>query len=236
VALHIDAGHRPHVIVLGTMEGMDPELRFEIERLRGVSPQSVRPEALTESDLEVADCLVVLKGASLPEAVRIQLATWMRREDWSGLLVKSGAHCPRMLWSAVAGTLETGSLEKRHPPVRLAVSQSKNVSRIRVGAFALDPVNHTATIAGEEIALRPMEYLLLAHFLEHPHRLHHRHELVGVLWGGGAAIDPRTVDVHVARLRKALSKKGRADAIETVFRFGYRFRPDRSTFPKSLDT
>ncbi|EQD46679.1 protein containing Signal transduction response regulator [mine drainage metagenome] len=200
---------------------MDPELRFEIERLRGSIRQSVRPETLTESDLEDADGLVVRKGASLTEAVRERLAAWLG--NGSGLLVKSGTSRTRMLWSALAGILET-VLRDRRPQVRLVMAHS---TTIRAGAFVLDPGNHTATIAGEEIALRPMEYLLLAHFLEYPHRLHHRQELVDVLWGSGAAIDPRTVDVHVARLRKALSEKGRADAIETVFRFGYRFRPDR---------
>ena len=123
---------------------------------------------------------------------------------------------------------------RRGPALRLAPPPVKEASRIRQGAFVLDPGNHTATIAGEEIVLRPMEYLLLSHFLEHPQRLHHRHELVDVLWGSGAAIDPRTVDVHVARLRTALGEKGCADTIETVFRFGYRFRPERCTSPKKL--
>ncbi|MYR58530.1 winged helix family transcriptional regulator, partial [Streptomyces sp. SID625] len=58
----------------------------------------------------------------------------------------------------------------------------------------------------------------------HPHRVHTRDQLVTTVWGYGHVGDGRTVDVHVARLRRKLGAEHRS-AIQTVRRVGYKYAP-----------
>ncbi|MFD0566492.1 helix-turn-helix domain-containing protein [Kitasatospora saccharophila] len=69
-----------------------------------------------------------------------------------------------------------------------------------------------------------LEFELLAHLTEHPHRVHTRDQLVHTVWGYGHVGDGRTVDVHVARLRRKLGAAYR-DTIVTVRRVGYKYAP-----------
>ncbi len=89
-------------------------------------------------------------------------------------------------------------------------------------ALELDAQRHTATWAGEEIALRPLEFRLLQLFLENPEEVLTRKRLLQQGWGITANVNTRTVDTHVRRLREALGAA--ADAIETVYGVGYRLR------------
>jgi DNA-binding response OmpR family regulator len=73
---------------------------------------------------------------------------------------------------------------------------------------------------GREVPLRPMEYRLLVHLAANPGRVHTRSSLLREVWGAHEAGTRRTVDVHVARLRRALAAAGRA--LVTVRRVGYR--------------
>ena len=82
--------------------------------------------------------------------------------------------------------------------------------------------NTVVTIAGTELTLRPLEYRLLELFLSHPEEVLTRSQLLAGAWGITAQINTRTVDTHVRRLREALGSH--ADAIETIYGFGYRLR------------
>ncbi|MFD0331283.1 winged helix-turn-helix domain-containing protein [Streptacidiphilus monticola] len=77
---------------------------------------------------------------------------------------------------------------------------------------------------GRQLDLTYLEFELLAHLVEHPHRVHTRDHLVGAVWGYGHVGDGRTVDVHVARLRRKLGADFRG-SIVTVRRVGYKFVP-----------
>ena len=92
-------------------------------------------------------------------------------------------------------------------------------------ALVLDPVRRLAHIAGQPLDLRPKEYELLALLAAHPGQVFTRDTLLDRLWGYDSFIDPRTVDVHVRRLREKLVALG-ADAtlIETERGVGYRWR------------
>ena len=76
-------------------------------------------------------------------------------------------------------------------------------------------------INGERINLRPTEYRLLEFFLQHPTRVFTREELLNAVWGPDIHVEPRTVDVHIRRLRKAINAEGEADIIRTVRAAGY---------------
>ena len=74
-----------------------------------------------------------------------------------------------------------------------------------------------------DLHLGPTHFRLLEFLLEEPGRVFTRAQLLDAVWGQAAEIDERTVDVHVGRLRKALSKGRERDPIRTVRSAGYAF-------------
>ncbi|MER5794987.1 winged helix-turn-helix domain-containing protein [Streptomyces sp. NPDC001980] len=88
----------------------------------------------------------------------------------------------------------------------------------------IDTVERTAQVDGRELDLTYLEFELLAHLVAHPGRVHTRDQLVTTVWGYGHVGDGRTVDVHVARLRRKLGAEHRR-AIQTVRRVGYKYTP-----------
>lgn len=94
---------------------------------------------------------------------------------------------------------------------------------VNVGDLTLDPVAHRVERAGELLHLGPTEYRLLKFFMESPGRVFSRGQLLDGAWGTGSDIELRTVDVHIRRLRKAISVDGQADPVRTVRSAGYSF-------------
>ncbi|MFI9174303.1 winged helix-turn-helix domain-containing protein [Streptomyces lincolnensis] len=88
----------------------------------------------------------------------------------------------------------------------------------------VDTVRRTAVVDGRELDLTYLEFELLAHLVTHPHRVHTRDQLVTTVWGYGHVGDGRTVDVHIARLRRKLGAEHR-DTIRTIRRVGYKYAP-----------
>jgi len=89
------------------------------------------------------------------------------------------------------------------------------------GDIALDAETHRVTRADAEVKLGPTEFRLLATFMEKPGRVWSREALLDRVWGRDVCVDTRTVDVHVGRLRKALSQAGGDDPLRTVRGAGY---------------
>ncbi|WP_394813442.1 winged helix-turn-helix domain-containing protein [Streptomyces johnsoniae] len=90
--------------------------------------------------------------------------------------------------------------------------------------ITVDPEERTAAVDGRPLALTYLEFELLAHLVGHPHRVYTREQLVATIWGYGPVGDQRTVDVHVARLRRKLGAAHR-ERIVTVRRVGYKYVP-----------
>ena len=87
----------------------------------------------------------------------------------------------------------------------------------------LDAAGHRVQSAGEEIKLGPTEYRLLHFLMTHAERVYSRTQLLDRVWGANVYVEERTVDVHVRRLRKALTDVGADAYIQTVRGAGYRF-------------
>ena len=87
--------------------------------------------------------------------------------------------------------------------------------------ITLDTERHRVNRAANELKLGPTEYRLLVTLLERPGRVFSRDQLLDHVWGRDIYVDPRTVDVHIARLRKALTSHGGDDPIRTVRGAGY---------------
>jgi two-component system phosphate regulon response regulator PhoB len=102
-------------------------------------------------------------------------------------------------------------------------SGSADAETLCAGVLELDPASHRVSIKGKEIPLGPTEYRLLKFLMSHPDRVYSRTQLLDRVWGANVYVEERTVDVHVRRLRKALSRGGADRYIQTVRGAGYRF-------------
>jgi two-component system phosphate regulon response regulator PhoB len=115
------------------------------------------------------------------------------------------------------------ALLRRSRPERVA-------NRLSAGDLDLDRETRRVRRGGREVHLGPTEFRLLEYLMEKPGRVFSRAQLLDSVWGLSAEIDERTVDVHVGRLRKALSRGRERDPVRTVRGAGYSFD---ETFGKS---
>jgi two-component system phosphate regulon response regulator PhoB len=94
---------------------------------------------------------------------------------------------------------------------------------IESGGLRLDPVTHRVTGNGVLLELGPTEFRLLHYLMSNPERVHSRSQVLDRVWGDRVFVEDRTVDVHIRRLRRALTDSGHEQMIQTVRGVGYRF-------------
>jgi two-component system, OmpR family, phosphate regulon response regulator PhoB len=87
--------------------------------------------------------------------------------------------------------------------------------------LSMDLASHRVRRNGADVHLGPTEFRLLRHLMENQGRVFSREQLLDVVWGQDVYVEPRTVDVHIRRLRKALNVEGSSDLIRTVRSAGY---------------
>jgi two-component system, OmpR family, phosphate regulon response regulator PhoB len=92
---------------------------------------------------------------------------------------------------------------------------------LRYENLIMDLAAHRVRRNGREVHLGPTEFRLLRYFLEHPGRVFSREQLLNGVWGRDVYVEPRTVDVHIRRLRKAINGPQDTDLIRTVRSAGY---------------
>ena len=85
----------------------------------------------------------------------------------------------------------------------------------------MDLAAHRATRNGRRLHLGPTEFRLLEFFLRHPRRVFSREELLDAVWGKDIHVEPRTVDVHIRRLRKSINGEAELDIVRTGRTAGY---------------
>jgi two-component system, OmpR family, alkaline phosphatase synthesis response regulator PhoP len=95
------------------------------------------------------------------------------------------------------------------------------------GRLKLDFDTYEAFLDGTSLALSLREFELLKFFVRHPNRVYDRLQLLDLVWGPDTHVEPRTVDVHVRRLRKRIERDdANPELILTVRGVGYKFNPD----------
>jgi two-component system, OmpR family, alkaline phosphatase synthesis response regulator PhoP len=96
---------------------------------------------------------------------------------------------------------------------------------MRAGDLEIDRQRFEVKMKGRLVELTRKEFDLLAALVRAPGRVFGREELLDLVWGQDGFVEPRTVDVHVARLRaKFIAARAPEPGIETVRGVGYRFR------------
>jgi two-component system phosphate regulon response regulator PhoB len=94
---------------------------------------------------------------------------------------------------------------------------------LKIGELVLDPSGHRVMVDGEPVDMGPTEFRLLQFFMTHPDRVFSRGQLLDRVWGRNRFVEERTVDVHILRLRQALSGGRCRHYVQTVRGMGYRF-------------
>ena len=113
---------------------------------------------------------------------------------------------------------------------RRGLADAKEKKRhLKAGDLEIDRDRFEVRMKGRAVELTPKEFELLATLVAKPGRVFGREELLDIVWGRDGFVEPRTVDVHVARLRaKFAAAKVEEPGIETVRGVGYRVREAES--------
>ena len=85
----------------------------------------------------------------------------------------------------------------------------------------MDLTSHRVQRNGRPVHLGPTEFRLLEFLMQHPRRVFTREELLDAVWGRDIHVEPRTVDVHIRRLRKSINGPDELDVVRTVRASGY---------------
>ena len=99
---------------------------------------------------------------------------------------------------------------------------------LRYHDITMDLAAHRVSRNGRNVHLGPTEFRLLEFFMQHPGRVFSREELLDAVWGPDIHVEPRTVDVHIRRLRKSLNAPDEADVVRTVRAAGYALDVDNT--------
>jgi two-component system alkaline phosphatase synthesis response regulator PhoP len=97
---------------------------------------------------------------------------------------------------------------------------------VEVGSVRLDTRTQEVTVRGRSVQLSTLEFKLLYHLASHPRHVFNRDRLLDEVWGRDRFVTPRTVDVHIRRLREKIEAlPNRPQFLQTVRGSGYRFSP-----------
>jgi phosphate regulon transcriptional regulator PhoB len=95
------------------------------------------------------------------------------------------------------------------------------------GRLRIDFDTYEIFIDAQPASLSLREFELLKFFVQHPYRVYDRLQLLDLVWGRDTHVEPRTVDVHIRRLRKRIERDDTSpELIVTVRGVGYKFNPD----------
>ncbi|MFD0276981.1 winged helix-turn-helix domain-containing protein [Kitasatospora sp. NPDC127111] len=204
-----------------------------------VAPQGVQaPQALLAALPEGAAVVAALPQGTLPQALLAQYGAQFGAASGHPMvgylvLVPAETRAATPVDPSAAGASSpaaAGAVAGADPaagPAAAPDAAPAAVRPVRPAAergITVDVERRNAYVDGRLLDLTYLEFELLAHLTEHPQRVHTRDHLVSAVWGYGHVGDGRTVDVHVARLRRKLGSAYR-DSIVTVRRVGYKYTP-----------
>ncbi len=182
---------------------------------------------------------LILLDWMLPGQSGIEFARQLKRDDATAeipiimLTAKGEEHDKIRGFDAgvddyVSKPFSTRELIARIKAVTRRVSVHGGRQPVTIDGLTLDPSSHRVSAGGEQVKLGPTEFRLLNFLMTHPERVFARAQLLDRVWGRNVYLEERTVDVHIRRLRKALTPYGYECYIQTVHGSGYRFSPDSS--------
>ena len=177
---------------------------------------------------------LVLLDWMLPSVTGIELARRLKRDETTNeipiIMLTAKSEEDNKIQGLDVGAddyitkpFSTRELISRIKAVLRRASSTAADKAIEVEGLCLDPVSHRISADDEPVDMGPTEYRLLEFFMSHQERAYSRTQLLDQVWGANVYVEDRTIDVHIRRLRKALSPFGYDRFIQTVRGTGYRF-------------
>ena len=224
-------GRKPLVLLVEDDAAIATLLRYNLEK-QGyrVAEASDGQEALTLIQEQPPD--LVLLDWMLPTLSGIEVCRQIRRKPATRELPVIMVTARTEDQDAVRG-LNTGADDYVTKPfnndallarVRALLRRSNTMTdkgQLLFHDIEMDLSSHRVTRNGRRVHLGPTEFRLLEFFMQHPRRVFSREELLDAVWGHDIHVEPRTVDVHIRRLRKSINVDGELDVVRTVRAAGY---------------
>ncbi len=222
---------KPYVLVVEDEAALATMLRYNLEKQGFRVEEAVDgQEALTRISEAVPD--IVLLDWMLPVMSGIEVCRQIRRRPATRDLPVIMVTARTEDQDAVRG-LNTGADDYITKPFNMDALLARMRALLRrAGAvpvrgqhvfhdITMDLSAHRVHRNGRAIHLGPTEFRLLEFLMQHPRRVFSREELLNSVWGPDIHVEPRTVDVHIRRLRKSINGEGELDVVRTVRAAGY---------------
>ncbi len=223
--------NKPYVLIVEDEAPLVTLLRYNLEK-QGFRVEDAGDggEALTRITEAPPDLLLL--DWMLPTVSGIEVCRQLRRRPATRTLPIIMLTARAEDQDAVRG-LDTGaddyitkpfSTEALIARIRALLRRSGTVPtklKLNFHDISLDPASHRVQRNGRVLHLGPTEFRLLEFFLRHPKRVFSREDVLNAVWGRDIHVEPRTVDVHIRRLRKAINGPGETDIVRTVRAAGY---------------
>jgi two-component system phosphate regulon response regulator PhoB len=222
---------KPHVLVVEDETALVTLLRYNLER-EGfrVTESTDGEDAVIQAMEDVPD--LILLDWMLPQLSGIEVCRQLRRKTETRavpiiMLTARGEESDRIRGldcgadDYIAKPFSIAELVARVRAVLRRARPALQEEILRHADVVMDLASHRISRGDRPIHLGPTEFRLLRFFMEHPGRVFSREQLLDAAWGRDVYVEPRTVDVHIRRLRKALNGEGEPDVIRTVRAAGY---------------
>ena len=227
----ISALTKPLVLVVEDEAALATMLRYNLEK-QGyrVEEATDGQEALTR--IAEAQPDLVLLDWMLPQMSGLEVCRQIRRRSATRDLPVIMVTARTDDQDAVRG-LNTGaddyiakpfSMDALLARIRALLRRSNSLpvkGQLTFHDITMDLASHRVQRNGRPVHLGPTEFRLLEFFMQHPRRVFSREELLDSVWGPDIHVEPRTVDVHIRRLRKSINATGELDIVRTVRAAGY---------------
>jgi two-component system phosphate regulon response regulator PhoB len=119
--------------------------------------------------------------------------------------------------------------------LRRQVRAAEKREVVELGGLRLDSGTQEVSVHGRSVELSTLEFKLLHFLVSNPRRVFSRDRLLDEVWGRDRFVTPRTVDVHIRRLREKIEAQAdKPQYVQTVRGAGYRFSPEASRADDTL--
>jgi DNA-binding response OmpR family regulator len=226
------ASIRQRILVVEDEQDVIDLLTRALQKAEFLTQVALNGEAAIAAAREQAPALIIL-DLMLPKMSGLEVCRVLKSDDKT-------AHIPIIMLTAKAEEIDrivglefgaddyvTKPFSPREVVLRVNAILRRNKSGaaekiLSAGDLVIDTERHDVRMGAKAVGLTAIEFKLLSTLMQRRGRVQARDRLLSEVWGYEAAIDTRTVDTHVRRLREKLGKRG--ELIETVRGFGYRFK------------
>jgi len=222
---------KTHVLIVEDEGPLAEMLRYNFEK-EGFQVSTARDgeEALTM--IEEAPPDLVILDWMLPQVSGLEVCRQIRRKPDTRdlpviMLTARGEEADRVRGleggadDYITKPFSPGELVARMRAVLRRAKPAAIDNILTYNGLVMDLTSHRVLRNGRPVHLGPTEFRLLRFLMEHPGRVYSREQLLDAVWGREIYVEPRTVDVHIRRLRKAINGPDETDLIRTVRSAGY---------------